>query len=121
MPSIMNPGTGAAIISNQGAVCACTPNFQVQPAEAQKLAAALASPDNVNAQLSQGFNLAGKKFKFLRFDGEANVCGKLDKESVSIYKCGTITLINYADEKIQANAANEANYKMYDYFTKAGY
>ena len=117
----MNPGSGAAILGIDGKVAAHTPNFPVTEAEGRVLAAALANPAGTTAALSGGFNLAGKKFKFLRFDGEANVMGKFEKESVSIYKTKSVILLNYADASIQPNAANAANFKMYDYFVKAGY
>ena len=114
-------GTAGALTGHDGTVWAASPSLPVQPQEAKRISDAMANPSIMNDLQMNGFMLAGKKFRFQRFDGESNLQGKLDKSGVSIYKTAMALVIGFYESPISPEESNEASYKCYKFLLDANY
>ncbi|KAF8938312.1 profilin-1A [Dissophora ornata] len=109
--------TKGAIFGLDGSLWATTPGFSVGTPEAQKLIAAFANTDDIQAN---GLYLEGKKYFYLR-NGDNSIYARLGAAGVTCVKTNMAVLIGQYAENMQAGDCTVVVEALGDYLRNQGY
>lgn len=109
--------TKGALAGFDGSVWAVSPAFPVTKDEVLKLAKGFTDPSSVQ---SNGFNVAGVKYRTLRAD-DKSIYGRQGSTGVVCVKTGQCVIISFYDENIQPGQCTNVTEKLADYLRDSGY